>query len=205
MTDNAADQVRCPYCAELIQREAIKCKHCGEWLAERTAPPLPQPPPTTPPAPETPVRAEAESETAGKKETKPKRRSWSWLMAITGGIAGGITADMLVASLGLAFDVAWPIEPAFTLIGFVIGGLCVRLLPPKEGPPWRWGWTVTMVVVFVLPTALLGPRWLRTVVGSSPILAPLLFVAWPASLFQFSRKKEDRAATDNAQKRNGKG
>ncbi len=28
----------CPYCKEAIQHEAVKCKHCGEWL-DPTAPP----------------------------------------------------------------------------------------------------------------------------------------------------------------------
>jgi len=28
------DEFRCPYCAEFIHRESIKCKHCGEKLVK---------------------------------------------------------------------------------------------------------------------------------------------------------------------------
>jgi hypothetical protein len=29
---------KCPFCAEKIQYEAIKCKHCGEWLTNKEIP-----------------------------------------------------------------------------------------------------------------------------------------------------------------------
>jgi hypothetical protein len=44
---NSPGTRRCPYCAEEILADAIKCKHCGEWL-DRSAAPAPAVEPAKP-------------------------------------------------------------------------------------------------------------------------------------------------------------
>ena len=60
---------RCPYCGEMIKTTAIKCKHCGEWLAEKPSatPPSTSPTPEPDPEPITPPQTQS----AAKEVARP--------------------------------------------------------------------------------------------------------------------------------------
>ena len=112
----------CPFCAEEIHVEAVKCKHCGEFL-DASKRPTPPPPPPLPPPPPAPTAVSRSATTGSNAATK---LGVVLTLAAATAWCGGVTADNSDLT-GFAM-IAFPLG----LLLFVLGRSRVRQAQKRE-------------------------------------------------------------------------
>ncbi|MBS0489722.1 hypothetical protein [Phenylobacterium sp.] len=112
----AGDYAECPYCAELILKKAIKCKHCGEFVGSNAAAGAPEP-----------------ASSAGPR--KPPSSPLAFVLAVLGASGIGAYGYVVQSAAGFAAGAAlYAAAVAFVLlgpIGWKIGDALRRYAMPE--------------------------------------------------------------------------
>lgn len=99
---------KCPYCAEEIQPDAIKCKHCGSWLSGNPDGPFPASQPIAAPQP--------------LRFTRSSRDKM--FFGVCGGLGHYLGIDPTLVRIAVAvatfFSAVFPGVVLYVILGFVV-------------------------------------------------------------------------------------